>query len=168
MSTHDNLDDAFALPTTNHTRGMMDLLPPQKPRPTPAAQPQVTPKPAAKVKAGEKTPIVSVPVYLPPATFTAVQDAIHAQRTTYAGLAIQAFRAISDDRLAAYFASPEPQDEIPGLEPKRTGRTGIQRQFRFHAATKAYLQAKGTDVGAPSLSALVATVIGIHLGTADQ
>ncbi len=168
MSTHDNLDDAFALPATSHTRGMMDLLPPEKPRAAPAAQPQVTPKPPAKVKAGEKTPIVSVPVYLPPATFNAVQDAIHAQRTTYAGLAIQAFRAISDDRLAAYFASPEPQDEIPGLEPKRTGRTGIQRQFRFHAQTKTYLQAKGTDVGAPSLSALVATVIGIHLGTADQ
>lgn len=45
---------------------------------------------------------------------------------------------------------------------------GIQRQFRFDAVQREWLHSEVADVGAPSLTALVAVVLGMYLHTLEQ
>ena len=68
-----------------HTRGMIDLLATEKRRPAPAAPSQVTPEPAVRPKRRGESANRQRAVHLPPVTFNAVQDAIHAQRASCAG-----------------------------------------------------------------------------------
>ena len=189
-SRHPSLEQAFT-PQSNRGESLAGLLAP-RPRPAAAApqttepeqvapeqadepttrrRPRAVTAPAKPViDAGERADVVNVAIYLPPATFAAVRAAIREQDTTYADLLVEAFATVDEDKLRARFAPrPAQPDEagMPRRTPRARGAAGIQRQFRLNAGQRAWLQDKVTDFGAPSRSALAATVLGLHFHTLE-
>lgn len=187
---HPSLEQAFT-PPTSRGESLAGLLPP---RPHPVATqpakaklednlddkadrpavprcPRVSAVSAkAATEAGEGTEIFNVAIYLPPDTLAAARAAIRAQDATYADLLVEAFAGIDEDALRAQFApKPRPAAEVgmPRRSPRARGAAGIQRQFRLSADQCEWLQSKVTYFGAPSRSALAATVLGMHFHTLE-
>lgn len=129
-------------------------------------------QPAAKkaanaTKASELVPgaLRNVGVYLPPALLAQVKDAVYQQRTTYADLLIDAFEAVDDKQIAKEFI-PEPtltSSGMPRRAPRKRGEAGIQIQLRLDGLQVAWLDEKVIEFDAPSRSALVSTVLGLHI-----
>ena len=187
---HPSLEQAFT-PPTNRGESLAGLLPP-RPHPVvtepakvehedapddqagqPAAprRPRAAAVPAkATTEVGDGAAIFNVAIYLPPDTLAAARAAIRAQDTTYADLLVEAFAGIDEDALRAQFApKPRPAAEagMPRRSPRARGAAGIQRQFRLSTAQREWLQSKVTYFGAPSRSALAATVLGMHFHTLE-
>jgi hypothetical protein len=119
---------------------------------------------------GEGVEVFNVAIYLPPDTLAAARTAIRVQDTTYADLLVEAFASVDEDALKARFApKPRPALEagMPQRRPRARGVAGIQRQFRLSSAQRDWLQTKVTYFGAPSRSALAATVLGMHFHTLE-
>ncbi|MFC8523917.1 hypothetical protein [Pseudarthrobacter sp. NPDC057230] len=142
--------------------------------PTSVKAPKATTRqqPAAKkaanaTKASELVPgaLRNVGVYLPPALLAQVKDAVYQQRTTYADLLIDAFEAVDDRQVAKEFI---PQTTLtssgmPRRAPRKRGEAGIQIQLRLDGLQVAWLDEKVIEFDAPSRSALVSTVFGLHI-----
>lgn len=182
---HPNLAGAFAPP--NRGEGLAGRLQPRPRADAPAPAPeQVQPdsepdqapvvrRPRAAAAPTKQAPaagegVANTAIYLPQATFDAAQEAIHARRTTYADLAVSAFTAVPKEDVWAYFHPNTQQtgDGMPARTPRQTGGPGIQRQFRFDGAQREWLHAEVATIEAPSLSALVAVVLGMYLHTLEQ
>lgn len=191
VTRHPSLEQAF-VPQTPVNRGeaLAGLLPPRRPvAPTSETAPQpdgvpehthaaVAPPRRARASSsrpvadvGEGARLVNVAIYLPPATLAAARAAIREQETTYADLLVEAFARIDDDDLKAQFrplARPTTESGMPRRTPRTRGVAGIQRQFRLTAGQREWLQSKVTYFGAPSRSALAATVLSLHFQTHDR
>lgn len=184
---HPNLAGAFAPP--NRGVGLAGRLQPRPHTEAPVQSPApqqvqhdsepdhalAARRPRAAATPPKQTPAVgervaNTAIYLPQATFDAAQEAIHARRTTYADLAVSAFTAVPKEDVWAYF-HPDTQrtgDGMPARTPRQTGGPGIQRQFRFDGAQRQWLHAQVATIEAPSLTALVAVVLGMYLHTLEQ
>lgn len=133
------------------------------------AKPATTPKKAATPvsQSVDNKTIVNVGIYLEPELLERV-NAIRKERdTTYADLLVEAFDAVDVDSLTAHFASKTAPSIVPGQMPRavkvKRSASGIQRQFRLTVAQRDYLDAIADRVGAPSRSALAATVLAKHV-----
>ncbi|TLM80872.1 hypothetical protein [Pseudarthrobacter sp. NamE5] len=146
----------------------------EEPAPTSVKAPKTTTRqqPASKkaanaTKASELVPgaLRNVGVYLPPALLAQVKDAVYQERTTYADLLIDAFEAVDDKQIAQEF-SPETtltSSGMPRRAPRKRGEAGIQIQLRLDGLQVAWLDEKVREFDAPSRSALVSTVLKLHI-----
>lgn len=157
----------------DRSAGLAGILAP-KPHTAPTAEPARSPNTPRAAQGAKHDPageiIVSVPIYLPPATLDKAGELCRARRTTYADLAIEAFTAVPQDNLIAYFATTPPVPNgrgIPVGHPRTRPGHGVQRQFRFLVETRNWIKDEAKTVKAPSVSALVAAVMGMHLGTIE-
>lgn len=187
MSTarHPNLEGAFA--PSGRGAGLEGLL---QPRRTPQATPTVasepveaTSEPAAPARSPERPnrarnapdttqggsgQALNVAAYLPPATLAAAQREKQATGEQYAELLARAFDDVDEQVLRATF-NPQPATSTGGGMPRRVvrarGTAGIQRQFRLTAEQRDWLDEQVRAYDAPSRSAFVATVLGLHFDT---
>lgn len=137
----------------------------EAPKATTPQQPAAK-KAANATKASELVPgaLRNVGVYLPPALLAEVKDAVYRQRTTYADLLIDAFEAVDDKQITKEFI-PETtltNSGMPRRAPRKRGEAGIQIQLRLDGLQVAWLDEKVIEFDAPSRSALVSTVFGLH------
>lgn len=185
MSTarHPNLESAFAPPSRGAS--LAGILPPREKTPAAAQQPPapaphaveeaaVPPKPrpakrqatARPAKAGTR----NVAAYLPPATLQAAGEWTRTNDQTYADLLVKAFDEVDTSALRRAFL-PRSTTTSAGM-PRRAaiprGASGIQRQFRLDEAQLAWLDEQVVGLGAPSRSALIATTVGMYLGTHQE
>jgi hypothetical protein len=117
----------------------------------------ITPNPAVE------EPIRTRPVYLPPETLDLVRAERRIAGVTYTDLLVSAFEDLSDEQLRAEFAPvPRQGTAMPSRRRTRRGGGGIQVNLRLDGAQERWLNAKAEQVGAPSRSALVATVFRLH------
>ncbi|PTT68491.1 hypothetical protein DBR22_06295 [Arthrobacter sp. HMWF013] len=146
----------------------------EEPAPTVVKAPKATTRhrPGARntanaTKASELVPgaLRNVGVYLPPALLVQVKDAVYQERTTYADLLIDAFEAVDDNQIAKEF-TPETtltSSGMPRRAPRKRGEAGIQIQLRLDGLQVAWLDEKVAEFDAPSRSALVSTVLKLHI-----
>lgn len=118
-------------------------------------------------KASELVPgaLRNVGVYLPPALLAQVKDAVYQKRTTYADLLIDAFEAVDDNQITKEF-TPETTlttSGMPRRAPRKRGEAGIQIQLRLDGHQVDWLDEKVAEFDAPSRSALVSTVLKLHI-----
>ncbi|GMA37796.1 hypothetical protein GCM10025876_40590 [Demequina litorisediminis] len=133
------------------------------------AKPATTPKKAATPvsQSVDNETIVNVGIYLEPDLLERLTAIRKERDTTYADLLVEAFDAVDVESLTEHFAGTTAPSLVPGQMPravkvKRSG-SGIQRQFRLTVAQRDYLDAIADKVGAPSRSALAATVLAKHV-----
>lgn len=124
-------------------------------------------KAANATKASELVPgaLRNVGVYLPPALLAQVKDAVYQKRTTYADLLIDAFEAVDDNQIIKEF-TPETKlttSGMPRRAPRKRGEAGIQIQLRLDGLQVDWLDEKVAEFDAPSRSALVSTVLKLHI-----
>ncbi|MEO5315560.1 hypothetical protein PV772_15830 [Pseudarthrobacter sp. CC12] len=124
-------------------------------------------KAANATKASELVPgaLRNVGVYLPPALLAQVKDAVYQKRTTYADLLIDAFEAVDDNQITKEF-TPETTlttSGMPRRAPRKRGEAGIQIQLRLDGHQVDWLDEKVAEFDAPSRSALVSTVLKLHI-----
>lgn len=124
-------------------------------------------KAANATKASELVPgaLRNVGVYLPPALLAQVKDAVYQKRTTYADLLIDAFEAVDDNQITKEF-TPETTlttSGMPRRAPRKRGEAGIQIQLRLDGLQVDWLDEKVAEFDAPSRSALVSTVLKLHI-----
>jgi hypothetical protein len=142
--------------------------PVSEPAATPKAAPrQPTAKKAAAVQKASETvsgALRNVGVYLPPQLLAEVKDAVYQGRTTYADLLIDAFETLTDEQIAGEFTADTElrSSGMPRRAPRKRGEAGIQIQLRLDGLQVAWLDAKVTEFGAPSRSALVSAVFKLH------
>ena len=121
----------------------------------------------SKSKASDSVPgaLRNVGVYLAPDLLLTVKEAIHAERTTYADLLLDAFEAISAETIAREFrAESIPSTSgMPRRAPRRRGEAGIQIQVRLDGHQVSWLDEKVSEFNAPSRSALVSAVYRLYL-----
>lgn len=121
----------------------------------------------SKSKASDSVPgaLRNVGVYLAPDLLLTVKEAIHAERTTYADLLLDAFDAISAETIAGEFrAESIPSTSgMPRRAPRRRGEAGIQIQVRLDGRQVSWLDEKVREFNAPSRSALVSAVYRLYL-----
>jgi hypothetical protein len=130
-------------------------------------QQPVAKKATKATKASELVPgaLRNVGVYLPPALLAQVKDAVYQQRTTYADLLIDAFEAVDDKQISKEFIPKTTltSSGMPRRAPRKRGEAGIQIQLRLDGLQVAWLDEKVIEFDAPSRSALVSTVLGLHI-----
>ena len=130
-------------------------------------QPQRKQGKSTKSKASDSVPgaLRNVGVYLAPDLLLTVKEAIHAQRTTYADLLLDAFDSISAEAIAQEFrAESIPSTSgMPRRTPRRRGEAGIQIQVRLDGHQVSWLDEKVSEFNAPSRSALVSAVYRLYL-----
>lgn len=131
------------------------------------AQQPAAKKAANAAKASELVPgaLRNVGVYLPPTLLAKVKDAVYQKRTTYADLLIDAFETVDHKQIAKEFI-PETTPTSSGMPrraPRKRGEAGIQIQLRLDGLQVAWLDEKVIEFDAPSRSALVSTVFGLHI-----
>lgn len=190
MSTarHPNLEDAFA--PSGRGAGLEGLLQPRRPTQTTPTDPEpveATGEPAAAVASPERPKrtrrapgtttqassgqALNVAAYLPPATLAAAQREKQATGEQYADLLARAFDDVDEQALRATFA-PQPATSSGAGMPRRAvrarGAAGIQRQFRLTAEQRDWLDEQVRAYDAPSRSAFIATVLGLHFNTLAQ
>lgn len=124
-------------------------------------------KAANATKASELVPgaLRNVGVYLPPALLAQVKDTVYQKRTTYADLLIDAFEAVDDNQITKEF-TPETTlttSGMPRRAPRKRGEAGIQIQLRLDGLQVDWLDEKVAEFDAPSRSALVSTVLKLHI-----
>jgi hypothetical protein len=132
-----------------------------------AAPRQSAAKKAAPVQKASETvsgALRNVGVYLPPQLLAEVKDAVYQGRTTYADLLIDAFETLTDEQIAREFTADTElrSSGMPRRAPRKRGEAGIQIQLRLDGLQVAWLDAKVTEFGAPSRSALVSSVFKLH------
>ena len=184
MSTarHPSLESAFAPPTRGSS--LAGILPARQSAPAAPQLPTVTesatevPAPSARPRAARRQPTArpaqggnrNVAAYLPPATLRAAGEWIRANDQQYADLLVKAFDEVTVAALQRAFL-PRSASSSAGM-PRRAvvprGASGIQRQFRLDDAQLAWLDQQVVDLGAPSRSALIATAVGMFLGTHQE
>lgn len=183
---HPNLEDAFA--PSGRGAGLEGLLKPR--RSTPMAPPSrgepvdttadsataaTVASPDRPNRAGEteEAPTASgqalnVAAYLPPATLAAAQSEKQVTGEQYADLLARAFDGVDENELRATFA-PKRTGNGGGGMPRRVARVrgaaGIQRQFRLTAEQRDWLDKQVRIYQAPSRSAFIAAVLGLHFRT---
>lgn len=182
------LANAFA-PTKNapidRSEGLRGLLPPARtplqsasePAPPEADNARIDPPAAPKARttvpaAKRKAPnfgadeVGNVTCYIEPDVLATARAEVRRQGSTYDQLLVEAFEDITDEQLRAQFA-PENEKRADRGMPSRArrirGTAGIQVQFRMDGQQRAWLEQKAAAVNAPSRSALVATVLRLHL-----
>jgi len=180
MSTarHPSLEGAFAPPSRGAS--LAGILTPRTTVAHAAPEPRSADEPAdeqprpVKPRAGKRQPARPSPAgnrnvaaYLPPTTLQAAGEWTRTNDKTYADLLVAAFDAVDAEDLRQAFV-PRSTSTPVGM-PRRAvvprGASGIQRQFRLDDAQLAWLDQQVIDLGAPSRSALIATAVGMLLGT---
>lgn len=180
MSTvrHPSLESAFAPPTRGSS--LAGILPARQSTPAVPQPPTVTepatdaPAPSARPRAARRQTARpaqggnrNVAAYLPPTTLRAAGEWIRANDQKYADLLVKAFDEVEVEALRQAFM-PRSASSSAGM-PRRAvvprGASGIQRQFRLDDAQLAWLDQQVVELGAPSRSALIATAVGMFLGT---
>ena len=110
----------------------------------------------------------NVAVYLEPDLLDLVKARRRTTETTYDELVRQAFAEISEDQIRAAFGAAtlavvNDSHGMPVRKRRPRGTAGIQLQLRLDTPQRAWLDDTRQRVGAPSRSALVATVLRLHL-----
>lgn len=187
MSTarHPNLEDAFA--PSGRGAGLEGLLQPRRPTQTTPTAPEpveapeesaASPERPKRTRRGPGTTTqassgqaLNVAAYLPPATLAAAQREKQATGEQYADLLARAFDDVDEQVLRATFA-PQPATSSGAGMPRRAvrarGAAGIQRQFRLTSEQRDWLDEQVRAYDAPSRSAFIATVLGLHFNTLAQ
>jgi hypothetical protein len=140
--------------------------------PTVTLSREVAPAAVAKTRpAGRGQPaalqsaVTNVGVYLPVEVRSRAQEEIRARAITYADLLVESFDQVTDDQLRNEFAPLQPAvtGTMPSRARRRRGQPGIQVQLRLDTEQRAWLNERVAELGAPSRSALVATVFALAL-----
>lgn len=176
-----NLADAFAPRTVpaDRTAGLAGVLPPARSRSAPVkpeaqqqerfaeelrTPPRARPRDAAKPNRGSGA-TGNVAVYLEPEVLERAKLERRRSGDTYDEIVVRAFGGVTDADLQQAFAPArhEHTGGMPRRQRRSRGTAGIQIQLRMDGDQVAWLTAKQAAVGAPSRSALVATVLRLHL-----
>lgn len=112
-----------------------------------------------------QTAVTNVGVYLPAEVRSRAQAEIRARAITYADLLVESFDQVTDDQLRHEFAPLQPAvtGTMPSRARRRRGQPGIQVQLRLDTEQRVWLDGRVAELGAPSRSALVATVFALAL-----
>lgn len=121
--------------------------------------------PARRSAAQLPTAVTNVGVYLPAEVRSRAQAEIRARAITYADLLVESFDQVTDDQLRHEFAPLQPAvtGTMPSRARRRRGQPGIQVQLRLDTEQRVWLDGRVAELGAPSRSALVATVFALAL-----
>lgn len=169
----ESLARAFAPTTPDRAASLRGLLParehgqaserPARTRTSPPPAPlDDAPAPAVETPdAAEDSTIVNLPAYLPPELLYWLRATTRSGEMTYADVLFDAFENVDLPALANAFA-PRARTGAGGVPRRPTqlrGEGGVQRQFRVTTTQRAWVDAKVTELGAPSRSALCTAVL---------